>query len=611
MPNLTTGGEHAALVASSWRRCQEQYGLEKRAARPILRLRQAEAEQRLEALQDRSGCILAEVQRIAEAVRRTGGLLVVTDADRIAVKLIEDPTKAPPAARERIVMGSCWDERVAGTNGVHMGLVSGRPFTVQGRDHYYLALAPFACTSTPLLDADNAVVGSLTISTIDRGREADHLFAQRLIGAAAARVQAALFLQRFKAGAVIRLSAPADAMGEGDALLGLSEDGVISGVSLAAARLLGMDDWRRLQGRAVEDALETSASSLLDGDGPVRLWRPGGQDLMAQRLERSSGRSKSVAAPRTALTRRRLPGLERLASSDPELRRALLRAARMHAVGAPVHVAGEIGCGKSTVVRALLDTGDAGGSALWINGAGDAAACAAPVLSEDLAERVYAASCAEDLPLRTLVIENVQELGPASQAALANLMERLERDRFGGVGPARNLRVVSTSHDGMRTPLEGGTCRADLRSHLAGTLVSILPLRRRADRRAVLRAILADMAGGGVEVTDEAWRVLDAHDWPGNLREARDALQQALACGDGARITPLDLPMATSSAGRLADASADAGYGEADRLRDALRGADWNVSLAARHLGVGRATINRRIKRHGLTRPGAREIRSG
>lgn len=39
MLDLTTGDEHAQLVASSWRRCQERYGLEKRAARPILRLR--------------------------------------------------------------------------------------------------------------------------------------------------------------------------------------------------------------------------------------------------------------------------------------------------------------------------------------------------------------------------------------------------------------------------------------------------------------------------------------------------------------------------------------------------------------------------------------------
>ena len=38
-------------------------------------------------------------------------------------------------------------------------------------------------------------------------------------------------------------------------------------------------------------------------------------------------------------------------------------------------------------------------------------------------------------------------------------------------------------------------------------------------------------------------------------------------------------------------------------IRDALTSSRWNVSEAARRLGVSRATINRKIKLHGLTRP--------
>lgn len=593
-------------MANSWRRCQERYGLEKRAARPILRLRQAEAELRLEALRDRGGRVLTEVGRIAEAVRRSGGLLSLADADRIVIKIVEDRSATSPMARERIALGSCWDERVAGTNGVHMGLVSGRPFTVRGRDHYYLALAPFACTSVPILDACNAVVASLTLSAIDRGREADYLFAQRLVGQAAARIHRTLFDERFRQHLVVRLEPSAGAAEEEAGLIAVTDDGTIAGASETAARLLAVGDWRELLDRRAEEVLETPLSALHAGDAAARVPGAGGRHLTARRVEgRPQPRSRHPDAARTALTRRRMPGLERLALGNPTLRRLLVRAAQMHYAGAPVHVWGETGCGKSTVVRALLAAVDPRQDVFWINGAGDAAPGSEPVLGAAITERVHAASCAEDLPLRALVIENAGELGPASQAALAALMERLERDRFEGGWPARNLRVISTSRDGLRTAKEGGAVRSDLRSHLTGTSVEIPPLGLRPDRRTILQGLIEAVAtDGAVEVADEAWAILDAHGWPGNIREARDALQQAVLYAEGGRVGPLDLPdeLLVATSASLPSAASD-GEDEADRLREALHRAGWNVSLAARGLGIGRATINRRIRRHGLTRP--------
>ena len=52
-----------------------------------------------------------------------------------------------------ISLGSCWDERIAGTNGVSMAIAQQSAFTVRGHEHYFSKFAPFACTGAPLRDA--------------------------------------------------------------------------------------------------------------------------------------------------------------------------------------------------------------------------------------------------------------------------------------------------------------------------------------------------------------------------------------------------------------------------------------------------------------------------
>jgi transcriptional regulator of acetoin/glycerol metabolism len=96
---------------------------------------------------------------------------------------------------------------------------------------------------------------------------------------------------------------------------------------------------------------------------------------------------------------------------------------------------------------------------------------------------------------------------------------------------------------------------------------------------------------------------LAAHSWPGNVRELKHVVEWIAALSNG--LLPVDAvrralaQRASLGAARALDAEAL----ERQRLRDVLEGQSWNTELAARLLGVHRATLYRRMKRLGLTVP--------
>ncbi|MFZ5551401.1 MAG: helix-turn-helix domain-containing protein [Pseudomonadota bacterium] len=94
------------------------------------------------------------------------------------------------------------------------------------------------------------------------------------------------------------------------------------------------------------------------------------------------------------------------------------------------------------------------------------------------------------------------------------------------------------------------------------------------------------------------------HRWPGNLRELRNVLDCAASLAGNGPIGLSDLPELEGGDVPSTPARAPVSSGGADSaLLQELRAAQWNVSLAARRLGVARMTLYRRMKRAGIVAP--------
>lgn len=614
-----------SAIDASWQRCEQQHKLTRDAARPILRLQTSEVAPRLEKMVERTGGRQGIFRQLADIVTGAGHCLVVTDADGILVRLEGKDADHSKFEWNGIALGSCWDERIAGTNGVAMVLSEGKAFTVQGKDHYFSMLSPFACTAVPLFDAENQTIGVANIATVDRGNTADYSFSKQLLGAAAERIQRFLFEQRFGDTTIVSVSqlGQRDLL-RSDELVAVNESGTILGSTTMAHQLVGMENPSDLNGRPFDSVFGAEAStldrvpervlSIRAENGPaLKLWTR----LPDQGAITGRGWAPSSIDQNKPLRRRIAPSMRELAVGSDKMATLCLKAETLFQRALPFVIEGETGTGKSALVAVVRDAAKVAAEQVVT------VECA--MLDDHFEDRKYLRTLLEkarvvdslddtDRQVSTLVFENIDEMPSYAQAGLRSLLAEFEAIDSPAAAGRRSsgLRIVATSDSSLGDKVQCGRFRSDLYYLLAGASIELLPLRQRERLDVFALACAEKIAGTEVEISAEALDMIVAHDWPGNVRELRSVLQQALLGGDGRRISPVDLMetslFARSASGRLvkpegAKPLSRIAYDEKSMLLDALTGARWNVSQAARNLGIGRATIHRKMKHHGISRP--------
>ncbi|MCA9706346.1 MAG: sigma 54-dependent Fis family transcriptional regulator [Myxococcales bacterium] len=209
----------------------------------------------------------------------------------------------------------------------------------------------------------------------------------------------------------------------------------------------------------------------------------------------------------------------------------------------------------------------------------------------------------------TLLIDEIGELPLPVQAKLLRALESGEIVRVGEVRPRRvDVRVVAATHRDLRRMIDDGTFREDLYYRLARFVIELPTLRERGPEeieylaRSFLDRIMV-REGLSVQLSPAALAKLQRHRWRGNVRELRNALEQATVVCDAGVIEAkhIDLrvyePGTSRIAEMLAAGSYDQVHDEVDRLLlpRILDECEGNLSEAARRLGVGRKKLTNRL----------------
>ncbi|MBI2059958.1 MAG: sigma-54-dependent Fis family transcriptional regulator [Nitrospirae bacterium] len=190
--------------------------------------------------------------------------------------------------------------------------------------------------------------------------------------------------------------------------------------------------------------------------------------------------------------------------------------------------------------------------------------------------------------------------------------------RGGKIAGSTDARVLAATFKDLREEVRAGRFREDAYYHLAGLDIHVPPLRERLeDVPAIAVAILDRMPGRGESpeiagFAEEALERLSTYAWPGNLRELENTIRKAVARAEGPLIKAEDLDLggslsAASKKGATEKASPrDLAVGEYERkyITSALSDHDGNISHTAIALGVHRTTLQRLMKKHGITGSG-------
>ncbi len=284
-----------------------------------------------------------------------------------------------------------------------------------------------------------------------------------------------------------------------------------------------------------------------------------------------------------------------------------------------VLVLGETGSGKEVVARALHDGGPRRRKPfVELN----CAALPAQLLESELFGHERGAftdarerklGLVETAEGGTLFLDEIGDMDIALQAKLLKLLEEKTVRRLGSVREQRvSVRVVAATHRPLEVLVREGRFRADLYYRLCVVQLHVPPLRDRdSDILLLARHFLALHASRYAKaepaLTRDAEAALLAHPWPGNVRELRNVLEQAVLLNNREILEAgqlgLMMPIATPPAMQPAPASmkeATLPAIERHALLHALRSSAWNVSRAARALGITRDTLRYRIDKHGL-----------
>jgi len=206
----------------------------------------------------------------------------------------------------------------------------------------------------------------------------------------------------------------------------------------------------------------------------------------------------------------------------------------------------------------------------------------------------------------TLFLDEVGDISPKLQVDLLRVLEERRFFRVGGNEPIdAEVRVIAATNRDLKKAVAGGGFREDLYYRLNVIPITLPPLReRREDVPLLVEHFLEQLSLETKkkvdEVSGEAMALLMAYDWPGNIRELRNALERGVVVSNGPVLQAANLGLSGP-----ARPQADAGFATLEEVEKrhiafVLEKSDGNVTHAARTLGIDRATLYNKIKKYEL-----------
>ena len=521
------------------------------------------------------------IREVADQLTSEPVSLILTDADAVVLERRGgDGALTRQLDRIALAPGFSYAERHVGTNGIGTALEGRGPAQVFGHEHYAEHLEDLACAGAPIRHPVNGKV--LGVVDLTCWRRDANMMMVAIASSVAKRIEELLLEQSGRRElTLLHDYLTACQRGRG-AVFAISDD------------LLMMNDRaRELLDPADQGPLLAEASEALAAGHRHQLLvdLPSGHTARVQCRPSwsDSGHSGGIVqvqviangAAHTPRVTAATPSLPAAVGSGPLWAKCCQAVDRHFRAREWLVLEGEAGTGKTTIARATHQ--------------GRTPAAHLRVFDAEEFGPRWVAEIVEELESGdggTLVLTHLEHLDPAGVQALADALEP-HREATDSERPW----VVATV-----TPGRGGAELRDLLVHFPST-VEVPPLRHHVEDVTELVPYLMARLTRGAELScsAEAMRVLMRNRWPGNVEQLYQVLRKVVARRRTGVVGQADLPPECRATTRRVLTPLEAI--ECDAIVDALIDTDGNKAEAARHLGMSRATIYRKIRGYGISMP--------
>ncbi len=221
----------------------------------------------------------------------------------------------------------------------------------------------------------------------------------------------------------------------------------------------------------------------------------------------------------------------------------------------------------------------------------------------------------------TLFLDEIADMPQTTQAKILRVLTDQSYHRVGGQRPVKvDVRVLSATSRNLSDEISAGRFREDLYYRLNVVPVRLPPLReRREDIPELVSHFLARFAAErrmpSPSISDEAMAALQAHDWPGNVRQLRNIIERTIILAPGDRVSCIEVDLLPPEIldHQTAVGGSNSGMAimgsplrearesfEREYLKIQIRRFSGNISRTASFIGMERSALHRKLKALGI-----------
>jgi len=210
----------------------------------------------------------------------------------------------------------------------------------------------------------------------------------------------------------------------------------------------------------------------------------------------------------------------------------------------------------------------------------------------------------------TILLDEIGDISPLIQLKLLRVLQEKEFDRVGESNPRKvDVRVLASTNRNLKEAIRTRNFREDLYYRLNVIEIHIPPLRERYEDIPLLINHFCEVFQKSYvkninSVSDEVLQSFMNYSWPGNVRELEHAIERAFVLCRDQTIQLAHIPAEIRNYAHLAKRAAEIRTSDdPEAIRSALEMTGWNISKAARQLGISRWTMYRRFQKYNISRP--------